>query len=472
MDEVELAYAGIARQAELIRSREVSSRELVEVCLSRIERIEPKLNAFRVVLAERARDEADEADRRIAAGETAPLLGVPVAVKDNVDVAGELTANGTAAFDEPAREDSVHYRRLREAGAVLIGKTNLSDLAIWPFTETEPWGESRNPWDTSRSPGGSSGGSGAAVAAGLVGAASASDGGGSIRIPATNCGLFGLKPQRGRISLMPDPEHWMGLSVTGCLTRRVADTALWLDVAAGAEPGDADTPPPPDRPYVEAAQSSPGKLRVAMSVSAPRPAAPAIITDEIKAAVAALGDTLASLGHAVEERDPDWGGIGNDISARYIGGIAEDGARVPHPERLEARTRGMIRLGRMLPQRLIDNARANEAKHSARLNAIFDDFDVLLTPVVGIPAPEIGRWAGRGALRTLIPISRSYPSAIAWNYTGQPAASIPLPPQGPGGVPLSAQLIVPPNREDLLLSLGAQLEAEIGWPDCTPEDRL
>src|SRR5690349_12223552 len=198
MDEVELAYAGIARQAELLRGREISSRELVELYLARIERLDPQLNAFRVVLSERARAAADDADRRLAAGETAPLLGVPVALKDNVDVAGELTAMGTAGWEEPAAADAAHARRLREAGAVLIGKTNLSDLAIWPFTETEPWGESRNPWDPGRSPGGSSGGSGAAVAAGLVGAASASDGGGSIRIPATNCGLFGLKPQRGR----------------------------------------------------------------------------------------------------------------------------------------------------------------------------------------------------------------------------------------------------------------------------------
>jgi amidase len=209
-----------------------------------------------------------------------------------------------------------------------------------------------------------------------------------------------------------------------------------------------------------------------MTTSAPRPAAPPIVSDEVKGAVAQLGDVLAGLGHAVEERDPDWGGIGNDITPRYLGGIAEDGARVPHPERLERRTRGMIRLGKLLPARAIARAREREAEHAARLNAIFDDFDVLLMPVVGIPPPEVGRWAGRGAVRTLMSISRSYPCAIAWNYTGQPAASIPLPPRTPGGVPLSAQLVVPANREDLQISLGAQLEAEIGWPDVTPEDRL
>jgi amidase len=470
MDAAELAFAGIYRQAELLRSREVSSRTLVTLYLERIERLGSKLNAFRVVFADRALAEAEEADRRIAAGESAPLLGVPIAVKDNVDVVAELTTNGTAAYEQPAEADSAVYRRLRDAGAVLIGKTNLPELAIWPFTETEAWGTTRNPWNTGHSSGGSSGGSGAAVAAGLIGAASASDGGGSIRIPASHCGLFGLKPQRGRVSLQPDAEHWLGLSVTGCVSRRVIDTALWLDVTAGAEPGDADTPPPPDKPYVDAARTSPGKLRVAMSVTAPRPAAPPIITDEVKAGVARLGEILESLGHTVTERDPDWGHMGNDITSRYLGGIADDGRHVPHPDLLEKRTRGMIRLGGLLPDSAVRRSRSNEAKHAERLNRIFDDFDVVLTPVVGIPPPEAGRWAGKGALRTLMSVSRAYPCAIAWNYTGQPAASIPLPPAEPGGLPLSGQLIVPPNREDLLISLGAQLETEIGWPDHVPEE--
>lgn len=470
MDQAELAFAGIARQAELIRERTVSSRELVELYLERIERLGPKVNAFRVVLAERARSEADEADRRIAAGESAPLLGVPVALKDEVDVEGELTTHGTAGFDQPAGTDSAMYRRLREAGAVLIGKTNLSDLAIWPFTETEPWGETRNPWDTSRSAGGSSGGSGAAVAAGLVGAASASDGGGSIRIPAANCGIFGLKPQRGRVSLAPEPEHWLGLSVAGCVSRRVMDTALWLDVVAGAEPGDADTPPPPDRPYVDAAGSPPGNLRIAVSMTAPRPLLPIVLSDEIRGAVSQAGDILASLGHSVEERDPDWGGVGNDFTSRYLGGIAAHGRTVSHRERLESRTRGMLRMGGALPEFVIKRSRAQEGKHAERLNRIFDDFDVLLMPVVGVRAPEIGRWAGKGAIGTVLGVSRTYPYALAWNYTGQPAASIPLPPASPGATPLSAQLVVPPNREDLLLSLSAQLEAEIGWPGRIPEE--
>ena len=203
MDPADLAYAGIARQAQLIRDGEVSSVELVGVYLERIARLDPVLNAFRSVLGERAQLEAEQADARRAGGDERPLLGVPIAVKDDIDVAGEPTDYGTNANERPVQQDAEVVRRLREAGAVIIGKTNVPELMILPFTETATWGATRNPWDLQRSPGGSSGGSGAAVAAGLVGAALGSDGAGSIRIPAAWCGLFGLKPQRGRVSLAP-----------------------------------------------------------------------------------------------------------------------------------------------------------------------------------------------------------------------------------------------------------------------------
>ncbi len=211
----EVAFAGAARIAEMVRDGKVSPSELVELYLGRIAALEPKLNAYRVVLADGARADAKRAEERLAAGDDAPLLGVPVAVKDNVDYAGEVTTDGTAAYGEPAAEDGLVVRRLREAGATIIGKTNLPELAIYGFTESPTWGDTRNPWDPSRTCGGSSGGSGAATAAGLCAIAHATDGAGSIRYPAANCGLFGLKPQRNRISLWPDREHWYGLSVCG-----------------------------------------------------------------------------------------------------------------------------------------------------------------------------------------------------------------------------------------------------------------
>src|SRR3954447_26295268 len=177
----DLAWAGLARQAELVRTREVSPRELVELSLSRIERFDPQLNAFAAVYAEQALQEAE--DRRPGA-----LSGVPIAVKDEMDIGGFVTSRGTGAFSEPAPRDSEVVRRLRDAGAIVVGKTKMPELGLWPFTESITWGVTRNPWDTDRTPGGSSGGSAAAVAAGLVAAAVAADGAGSIRIPAACCG--------------------------------------------------------------------------------------------------------------------------------------------------------------------------------------------------------------------------------------------------------------------------------------------
>src|SRR6476620_8898946 len=248
-------FAGLARQAGLIATGEISSRELTEAHLERIARLDPTLNAFRIVFAERALVEADQADGRRRGGENRPLLGVPIAIKDDTDVAGEITAHGTSAYGEPAREDAEVVRRLRAAGAVIVGKTNVPELEITPFTESPTFGVTRNPWDLNRTPGGSSGGSAAAVAAGLIGGALASDGGGSIRIPAGCCGLFGLKPQRDRIPMAPMQEPWHGLSVYGAVTRHVADTALFLDVTGDGEP------------LAPAVGRDPGRLRGATSAA-------------------------------------------------------------------------------------------------------------------------------------------------------------------------------------------------------------
>ena len=469
MDPTELAFAGIARQAELVRGREVSSRELVELYLERIERLDPRLNAFRAVLGDEALAQADEADRRLAAGdavEDAPLLGVPLALKDVEPLAGHVTAYGTAAFSEPAAEDGELTRRLRAAGAVFLGKTNLPELAICGFTEGEAFGLTRNPWDTRMTPSGSSGGSGAAVAAGLCAGASASDGAGSIRNPAAFCGLFGLKPQRGRVPLAPDLDHWRGLSVKGCLTRTVADTAVFLD-AVLARRGEEGAPPPPERPYLEAARTPPERLRVALSVRPVRAIAPPIVTDEVKGAVTATGELLRSLGHRVADEDPRYGLAGNNIPIRYLGGIADDVRRVPHPERLEARTRGFGRLGGLYPRSIVERARRAAERDAVRINALFDRFDVLVTPVIGEPPFEVGRWHGNGAVRTVLGMSRTYCFAPVWNHTGQPAAAVPAGFTA-DGLPLSVQLVGRPNDEATLISLAAQIEAERPWADRRP----
>src|SRR5215475_3443838 len=252
----DLAFAGAAKQAEMVRAGEVSPKELVQLCLDRIARLDPELNAFRKVMGERALLEAEQAEARLKAGDERPLLGVPIAIKDEVDVVGEVNMHGTDAFTEPASADCEMVRRLREAGAIVVGLTLLPEMAICGFTESATYGVTRNPWDPQRTPGGSSGGSGAAVAAGLVPIASAGDGAGSIRIPAASCGLFGLKVSRGRVSLAPESEGWRGLAVLGCLSRSVLDTALWLDVVSGGS-REPEAPPPPERPFVEALATPP-----------------------------------------------------------------------------------------------------------------------------------------------------------------------------------------------------------------------
>jgi amidase len=453
MDTSELAFAGIARQAESIREGAVSAAELVDLYLERIERLDPELNAFRVVFAERARAEAAQADARLKAGEERPLLGVPVAVKDNLNVAGEVTAMGTNAYGGPATADSEVVRRLRAAGAIVIGKTHMSELAIFPFTESLAWGQTRNPWDRGRSPGGSSGGSGTAVAAGLVGAGYASDGGGSIRIPASVAGLFGLKPQRGRVPLLPDPEHWYGLSSGGGLTRSVLDTALWLDVVADSE-----------RPFVDAARSEPGRLRVALSF---KPTAITRIDPRVRAAVERVADALRSLGHDVVERDPDYGEIAPLFLPRWLVGIRDDVRALPHPERLEKRTRQLARLGALVGNGGVRRARAAEEARTRRIGAIFDDVDVLLTPTLPAPPDRLGRFADRSLATTIALVAGMVCFTQVWNVTGQPAASIPAP-VAHGDLPIGAQLVSRPGDEATLLSLAAQLERELGWLERRP----
>jgi amidase len=453
MDERELALAGISRQARLIRAREVSPVEVVEACLARIEALEPALNAFRVVLAERALAEARQAEARVAAGDERPLLGVPVAIKDDVDVAGEVTAKGTAAHGGPAREDAVVVRRLRQAGAIVIGKTNVPELTIWPFCETPAYGTTRNPWRVDRTPGGSSGGSAAAVAGGEVGAALGSDGAGSIRIPAACCHLFGLKPTRGRV---PHPPAWHGMVAVGPLTRTVEDAALFLGVIADG----LDTAPP----------SPPARLRIAISKRVP-PETLGRLGPEMERAWHEMAELLRTLGHEVVERDPDYGMLASlNVIPRYLRGIHDDARTLPHPERLDRRTRGMVRLGKLYPPRVLAWLRRREAEHVARVNRVFDDADVLLTPALAEPAPAVGRWDGRGAVRTLLGpsgVAAFTPYTPPWNATGNPAASVPAGLTA-DGLPLAVQLVGRMGDEQTLLSLAAQIEAETRFSERVP----
>jgi amidase len=446
------AFIGVAAQAELVRAGELSAPELTELALARIERLDGELNAFRVVRAEHALEEARLAQERVRAGDAAPLLGVPIAVKDNVDVAGELTTHGTGVVPEPAAADSEVVRRLRAAGAVIVGKTNLPELALWPqLTESPTWGATRNPWNRERSTGGSSGGSAAAVAAGMVAGALGSDGGGSIRIPAASCGIFAIKPQRGRVPLAPDDDHWLGLTVFGPFARSVADGALLLDVLAGTTD------------YARAAQAAPSRLRIAVSTKPILPAKPEAAAME---AVASTAELLRSLGHDVRERDPRYGQVQPLFGPRYARGAWLDAQRLGRGDELERRARGIVRLGGRM-ERLAARARARETARAARINAIFDDFDVLMTPVTAAQPAPVGRFDGAGAVRTFLGAGEYACYTAVWNVTGQPAAAVPAGFDA-DGLPTAVQLVAPPDGEATLLALAAQLEAARPWAHLRP----
>lgn len=458
----DLAFAGVARLSERLRAGEVTPRELVELYLARIERLDSRLNAFVTVRAEAALAEADAALGRLRAGELGPLLGIPVAVKDNVDIAGEVTGHGTSANETPAAEDAEVVRRLRAAGAPMLGKTALPELEIWGhMTESQTHGATRNPWDPERTTGGSSGGTAAAVAAGLAPVGLGSDGGASIRVPAALCGLFGLKPTRGRISLLPDTQRWHGLSVLGGLARSVLDAALFDDALRGAVTGDAHTPPEPAMSFADAARREPGPLRVAVSLKGTLPGVKAAPT--ARRAVEETADLLRSLGHQIAERDPSYGLLAPDLVPRYLAGVADEAAKLDHPERLEARTRRMAALGR----RLHGRALRREPVVAERINAIFASHDILLTPVTAAQPEPVERWRGKGAVRTFNGSGPYVTYTAIWNYLGQPAASVPTG-FDDDGLPTAVQIVAPVNGEATLISLAAQLEGARPWADRRP----
>lgn len=463
MDERELAFAGVRGQVEALRAGEVSSRELMETCLRRVERLDSRLNAFRTVYFERALEEAKAMQRKARSKSAPPLAGIPIAIKDNTDVAGDVTTHGTSAYGAPAQADAEVVRRVREAGGIVVGRTNVPPLCAMCVTESATFGLTRNPWDLDRSPGGSSGGSAAAVAAGLVPAALGTDGGGSIRVPAAWCHLFGLKPQRGRVSLAPHPEHWYGLSVAGWLTRNVADTALLLDLTAGPADVDRDRPPSPERSFSEHAVERSPKLRVACSVKVPPGILGVKVDDEVRAGVAEVAETLRSLGHEVVDHDPDYSPLAPlTNSTRIMRGVADEAKTLPRPDRLERRFKRWTRLGSLFPDSALAWSRRKEAEAVARLQPTFERFDALLVPVTSEPPIDVGRLEGRGALATINAMLPIIPWPWIWNQTGQPAASVPAGFTS-SGLPRAAMLVGRPNDEATLLRLATRLQSERDW---------
>ena len=463
----EHGWAGLREQAELVAAGTVSSRELVDGALERITATQPTLNAFRCVRADAARAEAGEADRRARAGERAPLLGVPVAIKDDTDIAGETTPFGCAGEFAVKTDDAEVVRRLRAAGAVIVGKTTSPEIGQWPLCEGPAFGITRNPWSLERTPGGSSGGAAAAVAAGLVPAAVGSDGAGSVRIPAAWTDLVGIKPQRGRISTWPEPEPFNGLTVHGPLARTVGDAALLLDVLTGSRPGDRHRPPAPAEPFAAAAGREPGRLRIALSLRPPLSGPPARLDPRVRAAVERLAEVLGGLGHAVERAEPRYGLIGATFMPRAMTGVREWALRAPDRALLDPRTRHNAAAARVLGGPLLALARAAERPLQRRVGGIFRRFDVVLAPTTAQPPPRAGSLQGLSGWATDKLIVGACPYAWPWNVLGWPAVNVPA---GftDDGLPLGAQLLGPANGEPRLIALAAQLEAVERWHERRP----
>ena len=463
-------FPTVQEQAQALAEGTATSVELTTRSLDAIDALQPTLNSFTIVRREAALAEAAEADRRLGAGERAPLLGVPTAIKDETDLVGHPTAFGCAGDWPIATKDAALVTKLREAGAVIVGKTNTPELGQWPFTENAAFGATRNPWSTEHSPGGSSGGTSAAVASGVVTAGFGADGAGSIRIPCAWTNLVGIKPQRGRVSTMPGPELFHGLTVYGPLSRTVAEAAYLLDIVSGPMPGDLHTPPAPAEPYRAAADREPGRLRIALSTRAPFSGFPASLDPEVRSAVTRLAGVLADLGHEVIEEDPRYGLIGTSFLPRSLAGLNDWVRRVPDPAVLDPRTRANARNGAAFRGPAVAGARAMEKVMQRQVGAIFTRVDVVLAPTTAQPPLLVGATDGASSTRTDRVIIGACPYTWPWNVLGWPSVNVPA---GfvRSGLPVGAQLMGPANSESLLISLAAQLEAAECWYERVPPHR-
>lgn len=459
----ELVFLGPLEQAALIRAKDLSPVELVAAYLARIEALDGELNSYVLVRGDDALIEAKAAAERAAAGgDLPPFLGVPIPIKDLYDTEGITTSYGSRAYAGHVPDaDAATVRRFKEAGFIVLGKSNTSEFGQIPIAESDLYGPCRNPWDTTRTPGGSSGGAAASVAAGLAPAAHGSDGGGSIRIPASCCGLFGLKPSRGRVSQAPDHgESWQGFSTQGVVTRSVADSAALLDVVAGYETGDPYWAPPPERPFAEEPGRSPGRLRIGV-VTATVNGTP--VGAECLAATEDAAGLLEELGHAVAEITPSWDDP--EVTPHFIHVVEATAALYPpaDPAGYEALNRVLAEQGATTSA--LDYVRSVRWLHgfARRVVAQWDEIDILLTPTLPMPPPEVGWIKDQEDPFMQLAFSGMVVAFTAGaNITGQPAASVPLY-WTDEGLPIGVQLTGAPAAEATLFRLAAQLEAARPW---------
>jgi len=459
--------------AELVRKRQVSPAELLEAAIARTEAVNPALNAVVLKHYELARE-------AIRAGLPAgPLMGVPMLLKDlGVQLRGTVTTNGSVFFrDAMADYDSTIVSRYRAAGLVIFGKTASPELGQTATTESKLWGLTRNPWNREYSTGGSSGGAAAAVAAGILPAAHASDGGGSIRIPSTHCGLFGLKPSRGRVPYGPKSiESWMGLSTMHAITRSVRDSAVLLDVVQGPEPGSRIVPPQPAPSYAAQLRKAPKRLRIALWETNPfgRP-----VHEDCRAALAHAARLCESLGHHVEPAAPD---IPVMEAFAALGTMTGTGTLVTIRDREKALGRAVTEQDlERVTWHNIQEARNYDAERLYRARASFDHVgrildefltrhDVILSPVTATVSPKLGELSLDQPFERFMQVAiDASPFTAPYNMSGHPAMSVPLY-WNAQNLPIGSQFAGRFGDELTLLQLAAQLEAAAPWAGRRPPD--
>jgi amidase len=465
--DLDLAFAPATEQARLLRDRQVSSRELVELYLARIEQHDDQLGSYVQVLGDRAREDATAADERITqGGELPPLHGVPVSIKDLHFLAGARTTMGTSSWAEfvpPFDEHSV--RRLLDAGAIPLGKTNVPEFGTIGHTETELLGRCATPWDPERNAGGSSGGAGAALAAGLCALSQGSDGGGSIRIPAAINGVVGLKPARDRISNGPVlGELGFGLATSGALTRSLADAALALDVMAGYEPGDPGIAPLPGRPFVDEVGADPGRLRI--GVNRQTPFTPDGLHPSVVAALDATVALLEDLGHEVQELElPVAPEVADQVLTMWAASLA---SQPFDPATYEPVNVWLAEIGRSRSAADLAAAQFQLQLLNRGVIGATAHLDAVLLPVLTGPSRPNGHydgWEGEAIFRDQTAFVGLTPIA---NLTGQPSISLPLHHDDEVG-PVGVQFVGRPWDEAGLLRLAGQLEDAAPWTGRVPE---
>lgn len=453
----------------LLAAGDISPLEIMEAALRRIEAVNSKINAFVSLRSEQALEEAKALTERMAAGSPmGPLAGIPIGVKDMEDAAGMVTSYGSIPFqDNTADLDSVQVSRLKAAGAIVVGKTNTPEFGFTGFTKNRLHGVTRNPWNPERTPGGSSGGSAAAVAGGMVPLCTGSDAGGSVRIPASYSGCFGLKPSYGRIPLDPFPVGGMGrLTVMGPITRTVSDAALYLDCTVGYHPSDPLSLPLPGFSYLECVDRIPGGMRIAYSPDLGYGRVQKEVAEQCEQA----STVFAEMGHQVEKWNgvlPDTGDTWNGLLCMDLYAELED-ILAEHGEAINRTMVFSLDATRQLTVQDLARMQRERRRLNDRLAALFGRYDLLLTPTMPTEAFAAGGPPPSVIEGEAVPPLGSAAFTYPFNISGHPAASVPAG-FSKSGMPVGLQIVAPHHREDLLLQAARAFEQAQPWDRRQPD---